>query len=222
MSKIKVIEGIEYIEKSSVDEIISSRLSKYADKNRELETRVEQYQQQIDEAKSSMGLVEKLNSQIDQLTGELSTARSQYERHSTIGKYGIIDPQIRDAVEWTFDREMSSRPKKDQVSLNDWMESISKNPENAPALLRPFFNPAPTSSSEQSPTSGVPENVPMSIPQQPNPTIPQQPPTMIQSNNGVRQSGIPTGDILSRASNPDFYSKNREAIREAFYSQRKK
>lgn len=213
MSKIKVIDGIEYIEKTDVDEIISSRLSKYADKNRELETRLEQYQQQIDDAKSSAGLVEKLNSQIDQLTGELTSARSQYERHSIIGKYGIIDPQIRDAVEWTFDREMSSRPKKDQVTLNEWMESISKSPETAPALLRPFFNPTPNE--QQPPSQPVHEqNIPASIP--------QQAPSMIASNNGVRQTGVPAGDVLSRASNADFYSKNREAIREAFYSQRTK
>jgi len=149
MSKIKVIEGIEYIMKTDVDEIVSSRISKYAEKVREYESRIDSYQTQLDETKASAGLVEKLNGQIDSLNSELKTARSQYDRHSTIGEHGITDPNIRDAVEWAFEREMKGRNKKDQIPLGEWLGTIKENPENAPSVLRPFFNPTVSESNQE-------------------------------------------------------------------------
>jgi len=220
MSKIKVIDGVEYIMKTDVDEIVSSRISKYAEKVREYESRIDSYQTQLDDAKSSVGLVEKLNSQIDQLNSELTTARSQYQRHSTIGQFGITDPNIRDAVEWAFDREMKGRNKKDQMSLGDWLSGIKENPEGAPAVLRPFFNPTVSESTDVPSDVEQPQSIPVQHQQSPN-IPPQQPaPT---SNAGVKNMGtVPPSDLLERATDPTFYAKNRDAIRQAFYTQKGK
>lgn len=225
MSKVKVIEGVEYILKADVDEIVSSRISKYAEKVREYESRIDSYQSELDSAKSSAGLVEKLNSQIDNLQSELSTARSQYERHSTIGQFGITDPNVRDAIEWSFEREMKGRPKKDQQSLGDWLTTIKESPDNAPAVLRPFFNPTvseynqPTEPSQQPPADVERQN-PALVQHQTSPQMTTPPPT---SNAGVKNvSSVPPSDLLSRATDPEFYAKNRDAIRQAFYTQKGK
>lgn len=229
MSKVKVIDGVEYILKTDVDEIVSSRISKYAEKVREYESRIDSYQSEIDAAKSSAGLVEKLNGQIDTLQSELSTARSQYERHSTIGQYGITDPNIRDAIEWSFEREMKGRPKKDQTSLGDWLTTIKDNPETAPAVLRPFFNPSVSETKTEQPPAAVEQQNPAALQQQPSPlqnqVVQNQPTTAVPptSNAGVKTIGsVPPSDLLSRASDPEFYTKNRDAIRQAFYSQKGK
>lgn len=229
MSKVKVIDGVEYILKTDVDEIVSSRISKYAEKVREYESRIDSYQSELDAAKSSVGLVEKLNNQIDTLETELTTARSQYERHSTIGQYGITDPNIRDAIEWSFEREMKGRPKKNQTTLSEWLSTIKENPESAPAVLRPFFNPTiQETQTEQSPAD-VEQPNPAAVQHQPSPlenqVIQNQPSTIVPptSNAGVKTMGsVPPSDLLSRASDPVFYTKNREAIRNAYYSQTKK
>lgn len=221
MSKIKVIEGIEYIMKTDVDEIVSSRISKYAEKVREYESRIDSYQTQLDETKASAGLVEKLNGQIDSLNSELKTARSQYDRHSTIGEHGITDPNIRDAVEWAFEREMKGRNKKDQIPLGEWLGTIKENPENAPSVLRPFFNPTVSESNQETeqPPSDVERQNPAPVQHQQSP-LTTQPPT---SNAGVKHvSSVPPSDLLSRATDPEFYTKNRDAIRQAYYSQKKK
>lgn len=224
MSKVKVIDGVEYILKTDVDEIVSSRISKYAEKVREYESRIDSYQSELDAAKSSAGLVEKLNGQIDTLQSELSTARSQYERHSTIGQYGITDPNIRDAIEWSFEREMKGRPKKDQTSLGDWLSTIKENPETAPAVLRPFFNPSVSETQPEQPPAAVEQQNPAGV--QPLPSsLQNQPSTAVPptSNAGVKTIGsVPPSDLLSRASDPEFYTKNRDAIRQAFYSQKGK
>jgi DNA repair exonuclease SbcCD ATPase subunit len=214
MSKTKTIEGVEYIEKSHVDEIVRQRIAKYATKTSELETQLSQYQAQIDEASSKQGLVEQLSKQIEALQSDLSTANSRYDRHVTISQYGITDNDVRDAVEWAYDRAMSNLPKKDKVGLNDWLSQIQQNPETAPSVLRPFFN-AP----EQQQTQQLQSQPIQTLqPQVAQPAQPAQPP---QSNRGVSQQtpGVPN-DLLSRASDPTFYSQNRDAIRDAYYSQK--
>lgn len=220
MSKIKIIDGVEYILKTDVDEIVSSRISRYAEKTRQLETQVEQYQSQIDDSKQAVGLVDKLNSQIDQLQSQLDTARSQYERHSTIGSFGITDPTIRDAVEWSFEREMKGRAKKDQQTLSEWLDSIKTDPTTAPSVLRPFFNP-PVNETKQENPAVVEHPVPAPVQQQTSPVQPvNNPPS---SNAGVQNvQQVSTGNILSRAHDRAFFDQNRQAIKEAFYSQRNK
>ena len=139
MSKIKIIKGVEYIQKDSVDEIVRSRIAKYSEKLTAAESRISEFESQLDEAKAKSGLVDNLTSQMETLKGELLQANSRYERHSTISSHGISDPSIRDAVEWAYDKQMSDLPKKDRVGLGDWLSGINSNPETAPAFLRPFF-----------------------------------------------------------------------------------
>jgi len=219
MSKTKVIEGIEYVEKSHVDEIVRQRLSKYVDKNQELESRLSEYQSKIDETQSKIGLVDNLQSQVESLKGELSQANSRYERHSTISNYGIVDNDIRDAVEWAFERSMKDRPKKDQVSLGDWLKEINDNPSNAPTVIRPYFQnktqePSPAAQESQEP-SPVAQGLSLAS-QEPSPVVKPQ------TNRGVKPQGqnSPAPDLLKRAGDPEFYRQNREAIKEAFYRSR--
>lgn len=216
MSKTKIIEGVEYVEKSHVDDIVRQRLSKYVDKNQELEARLTEYQSKIDESQSKIGLVDTLQNQIESLKGELTQANSRYDRHSTIANYGITDNDIRDAVEWAFDRSMNGRAKKDQVTLGDWLKEIKENPESAPTVIRPYFEnktqePSPAVQSVQEPSPAA-QN-PFMTAQNPSPAI--KPP----SNKGVQSQSqnIPAPDLLQRAADPSFYAQNREAIKEAFY-----
>lgn len=210
MSKTKIIEGVEYVAKDHVDEIVRQRLSKYVEKNQELESRLSEYQTKIDESQSKIGLVDTLQGQIDSLKGELSQANSRYERHSTIANYGITDNDIRDAVEWAFDRSMQNRAKKDQVSLGDWLQEIQENPATAPTVLRPYF--------EKSESSPMPQTTPEPMPAAQVPASAVKP----LSNKGVatQQQQTPPPDLLQRASDPGFYAQNREAIKEAFYRSR--
>lgn len=210
MSKTKVIEGEEYILKSAVDEIVRQRISKYSEKTREAEMKIDQLQSEIDDSRSKIAVSDKLTAQIDDLTQQLNQARTQYERHSTISEYGITDPSLRDAVEYFHEREMSGRAKKDQQSLGDWLSAIKSDPSIAPTVLRPHFV----------------------TPEQPSDTAPVETPTAQTqgqavvpptSNQGVQvTSNTTSSDLLTRASDPVFYNANRPAIREAYYAQRGK
>jgi hypothetical protein len=209
MSKTKMIEGVEYIQKEHVDEIVRQRIAKYSERLAQTESKLGDYESQLDEAKSKMGLVDNLTSQVESLQGELKTANSRYERHTTISQFGINDGDVRDMVEWQYDRAMANLAKKDRVGLGEWLETIKSNPTTAPSTLRPFFEQQTEQVTEQQ-TEQVTQQVTQQV---------QAPITPPPSNKGVQQpTSASTGDLLSRATDPTFYSQNRDAIRQAFYS----
>ena len=226
MSNTITHEGVEYVKKTHVDEIVRQRIAKYSEKLTTAESRLSEYQSKLDEASAKVGLVDNLTQQVESLRGELTTANSRYERHTVISQYGITDNGVRDAVEWAYEREMQGRNKKDQQPLSDWMQTIHQNPDTAPAVLRPFISaPQASEQTEQAAQPQMQQQMPQTQ-MQPQMQMPQTqmqtpPPVAPASNNGVAaQTGAPVpNDILKRATDPAFYSQNRDAIRQAYYSQ---
>lgn len=211
MSKTKIIEGVEYIQKEHVDEIVRQRIAKYSERLAQTESKLGQYESELDEARSKMGLVDNLTNQVEKLQTELQTSQSRYDRHTTISKFGINDGDIRDMVEWQYDRAMANLAKKDRVDLGQWLEQIKSDPTTAPSTLRPFFESQVDTQMETTPNEPPQPSQPIQS-TQPTP----QPPS---SNRGVQsQSTAAPNDLLSRATDPTFYAQNREAIREAYYS----
>lgn len=225
MSNTITHDGVEYIAKTHVDEIVRQRIAKYSEKLTTAESRLSEYQSKLDEASAKIGLVDNLTQQVESLQGELTTANSRYERHTVISQYGITDNGVRDAVEWAYEREMSGRAKKDRQALGDWMQTIHQNPDTAPAVLRPFISAPQASETDQAAQPQMQHQTPDPLA---NATTVQQltqmqtpPPVAPASNNGVAaQTGAPVPDnILQRASDPAFFAQNREAIRQAYYAQ---
>lgn len=212
MSKTKIIEGVEYIQKDHVDEIVRQRIAKYSERLAQTESKLGEYESQLDEAKAKMGLVDNLTSQVESLQGELKTSNSRYERHTTISQFGINDGDVRDMVEWQYDRAMSNLPKKDRVDLGQWLETIKTDPTTAPSTLRPFF---------ETQTDTQPDTT---LNEPPNPSqVLQQTQTQLtpppSSNKGVQSQPTAAPDaLLSRATDPTFYAQNRQAIRDAYYA----
>ena len=215
MSKTKTIEGVEYILKEHVDSIISQRISKYSEKLTAAESRIEQYQTQLDEVKAKSGLVDNLTEQMATMKTQLEQANSRYDRHTVISQHGITDSSIRDAIEWAYDRQMDSLPPKERTPLGDWLTQMNDNPESAPAFLQPFFIQPSAVPPSAVPPSAVPPSVvpPSAVPPQ------AVPPSAVPSNAGVQNSGqLSATDVLSRAQDPVFYMANRERVKEAVYN----
>lgn len=212
MSKTKVIEGVEYIQKDHVDEIVRQRISKYTERLAQTESKLGEYESELDAARAKMGLVDNLTNQVETLQNELKTSQSRYDRHTTISQFGINDGDVRDMVEWQYDRAMANLAKKDRIELGEWLETIKTNPNSAPSTLRPFFE---KNTKEQD------ETITLDSPQS-SQTV-QQPQTQLtpppSSNRGVQtQHTASTDSLLSRATDPTFYAQNRDAIRNAYYA----
>jgi len=198
--QVKEIEGEEYILKSDVDTLVSQRIAKVSERARTAETK-------LADLKDSGSKLEAMAGQVEQLRTELSESRSRYDRHSTISSAGFTDPDLRDAIEWAYSRESSKIPKKDRPSLGDWISEMKTDPSKAPLSIRPHLMPQ-----KQEQTDTRHQHDPLK--KQALPTASgamQTPPT--QTGADLISSGLKDGD---------FYRKNREAIREAWYRQKGK
>ena len=129
-------EGQEYILKSEVDGIVRERLSKVAEGKRIAEGKVTELEEQLSSMNEKVKGVDAMASQLSQLQDELAVSNQRYERHSAIASHGITDPEIRDLIEWQYNKSMDGRLKKDKVPLSEWIGGMKENGE-VPLVLQP-------------------------------------------------------------------------------------
>tara|TARA_Y100001973_G_scaffold66978_1_gene97856 strand:- start:200 stop:850 length:651 start_codon:yes stop_codon:yes gene_type:complete len=197
-------EGIEYIAKTDVEGIIKDRLSKVAARANEAENAVTEMRKQYEAQQKKIGTVDLLTQQIQELQTNLNSANSKYSRHISISQLGLTDPELIEAIEWSYEKKMSKVAKKDRVELSEWLADHMKNPAKAPITIRPHLErlsqPAQQQNNNQTEKSvDTPEPAPLDYP---------------QTNAGARPAPEQP-DILTRAAkDPEFYAANREKIQE--------
>ena len=199
-------EGKEYILKSDVDGLVRDRVSKISEARRIADSRIQELERQTESQSDKIKTVDSLHSQLKDLQEQLQGANQRYNRHSTIAEYGITNSNLRDAVEWSYDRAMSSRSKKDREAIGDWLKTIQEDPTKAPEVLKPHF---------QNKTADRPAQLPPQENGNSNP--PNSNGQIVQTSNASTSA-----DILSRAHDRNFYASNREQIKAAFYKSRGK
>ena len=220
-------EGKEYILKEEVDGIVRERLSKVTEAKRQAESRANLLESQISDMESKVKNTEAMTSQLAQLRDELAVSNQRYERHSAIANHGITDPEIRDLVEWQFNKAMEGKPKKDKVSLATWLGSM-KEGGDIPVVLKPYLGemisaaaegsqPAQPSQAAQ-PAMGATASTQAqlaSLAQTQRPT----------SNQGVQQTSdhATNGDMMKKASGDyEFFKANRQEVKKRYYAMRQK
>lgn len=199
---------------SQMESIIKERIAKVAKRANEAEAQINSLTSQLDAQKNSLGTVDMLSQQLTELKEKLSKSERKYHRHTTIAKHGLSS-DIVDAVEWAYDREMSSLKKSDRIPLEDWIDIHKSNPQTAPAILRPHLQALqPPAQTEQTQTQ---------TPQTAQPQTTQTPQTKYPNVNANARPNIPEGqDIITRAMmDPDFYKANRDKVLDAWRGQRK-
>ena len=198
---------------NELESILKDRISKVAKRANEAEERTKQLQTQLEDQKKSLGTVDLLTQQIEELKGQLSTSQRKYQRHSTISRYGFTDPDLIEAFEWSFDKSQSNIPKKDRVDIGSWLSQHLENPDQAPIMLRPHLKNLTSKNSQ-------PPNRPTNQESQKN--RPSQP---VNSYPNVNAGALPAPeavDILKRAaSDPDFYSANRDKIKQIWKNRKR-
>ena len=141
--KTKEIDGIEYILKTDVDELIRSRITKVSERARIAEDKVKELEPLVESAKESSEKMKILSDEKAKLEEKITVLSSKYERHSLLSENGFVDPNIRDCVEWNFERAKAQDP---DLELGKWLEGIKKDPSTAPSSLKILLspnNPAP-------------------------------------------------------------------------------
>ena len=204
-------EGSEYVLRSDVENIIKDRVSKVASRANDSDIKIKDLEGLLREQSSKISTVDLLTQQVEELQGNLKGATKKYQRHVTISKHGLSDPEMIEAIEWSFEKSQSKLAKKDRVELGAWLESQISNPEQASPLLRPHL--ANLGNQSQPTPQEQPRNGQNGQPQ------PTQPPQAYPSTNRGAIPAPETPDMLSRAmSDPEFYRANREKIQELWRS----
>ena len=231
-------EGQEYILKEDVDGLVRERLSKVTEAKRQAESRANLLESQIHDMESKVKNSEAMASQLAQLQDELLLSNERYERHSAIAGHGITNSEIRDLVEYQFNKAMEGKSKKDRVSLSVWLGNIKETGEipmvlkpflgevSSPAQAQPQAQPQPQAQAQAQTISlgHIPQgqqSTPSSTPAQLQALAQTQRPT---SNQGVQQMSdhATNGDMIKRAHDYEFFKANRQEVKKRYYQMRQK
>lgn len=198
------IDGVTYVPQEDMQRAFEERLQKVTAARITAEDRAAQLEGQLDEATGRLGTLDTLNSRISELENSLDSEKSRFSRHTAMADNGWTDPELRSAVEWSYDRAMSALPKKDHIPLAEWLSSIRANPDTAPKLLRPHLikaspEPAEPAAQETAPPAPTEMDAPTMLPP--------------RTNTGARPAPVKTASLIDRGMNDlEFYRQNREAI----------
>ena len=206
-------EGQTFVLKSDMENAIQTRLQKMSARAADAEDRAKQLQENIDSMSGRMGALDNLQQQIDDYKSKLDQANGRFSRYQAVSQYGLNDPEQMDLIEWTYERAMSKVAKKDQQPLESWLAGLVENPTSAPLSIRPHLQALqPQAQPEQ------PQNQNTTI--KPDPVMERpQPPRL---NHGAIAAPPQTDNLIDRGLNDlEFYRENREAIKKAFYNNRR-
>tara|TARA_Y100001963_G_scaffold107347_1_gene148411 strand:+ start:1587 stop:2240 length:654 start_codon:yes stop_codon:yes gene_type:complete len=212
----KIIDGIEYIKKTDVEAIIKERVGKVAARASESEVKRANLEQKLKDYESKIASIDILGKQVEDYKTQLENSRLQFSRHKEVSKLGLFDQDIIDAFNWQYERDMSKLGKKDRLEFGNWLDSIKENPDQAPTILKPHLFPknGQIADSMQRREQQPPQ-------QQPQP--PQQPRSapLPQMNRGAHPSPTQEDHLSMGLRDGDYYRKNRDAIKELWYSRQK-
>ena len=209
MSKTINHDGKEYILKSEVDNIVTSRISKVSESRRTLQAELDNLKAEYTSIQERVSGVDALHTQIANLQEDLKHSNTRYNRHSSIASHGITNPEVRDLVEWQFSKSMESKAKKDRVTMGEWLDTLKSEGAQVPHVLKPYFGQESQAAPQSAPTPQA----------APTPQVTPVP----QSNNGVQTApdGATSKDMLSKGSQSyEYYQKNRAKIKEMYYQKR--
>jgi hypothetical protein len=208
-------EGQTFVLKSDMEAAFQARIQKLSSRAIQAEEQAKTLQEKIDSQSGKLGTIDHLNDQIRQLGEQLQKSESKYSRHMAIAELGFQDEDMREMVEWSYERAMKGQEEK--TPLADWLQTIKQDPSKAPKALRPHLNSTPQVTQPTEATQAKTEAPKATTePKQDNP--PLLPP---KTNTGAQATPVQTPDILTRgAEDFEFYKANRDTIRKAWKTRR--
>jgi len=204
-------DGEEYVLKSEIESAFKERISKLSARAIQAEETAQALQDQLDNQSGELEKIAKLKEKVSTLEQSLQDEESKFTRVSMLSEQGFTDPEIRDAVEWSYERAMKGQ--EERVPLGEWIASIKKNPENAPAVLRPHLTAKATPEASEGPSEAAPASE--AAPVEDTPLLPPR------TNTAAKPAPVQSGNILDRIGDLDFYEQNREAIRDAYFKSKR-
>ena len=152
--------------------------------------------------------IQKLSTRVQELESELDSANNRYSRHTAMADLGIVDAEVRELVEWQYEKATKGDAK--APALNEWLAAMKADPSTAPVTLRHHLQtetaaaPAPTATDAE--------------PVAPAEPVAEQPALIApKTNTGTAPAPMQSTNLLNRGLDDfEFYKANRDAIRKAW------
>ena len=198
-------EGHEYVLKADIENAFKDRIQKLSARAIQAEEQTKAFQDQLDNQSGELDKITKLSSRVQELEGELDNANNRYSRHTAMADLGIVDSEVRELVEWQYEKATKGDDK--APGLNEWLAAMKEDPTKAPITLRHHLTAKEPSAATEAVTDQVTEQV---QPDQPVLIAPK-------TNTGATVAPVQSSDMVKRGLEDfDFYKANREAIRTAY------
>ena len=216
MKTITGDDGLTYVLKSDMENIIKERVSKVAEKARQHEETNSNLQKELDELKTHVTSSDILADQVSKLKTELANQKQRYDRYTKISQYGLYDSDMVDLVEWTYERATKDLDGKKKPTLETWLETCYNDIEKAPMTLRPHLERLKTNTETETESPEMETDLysetDSELPSQMEPQLQTREPQPPRLNGGATPP--PTDGVLASARFQDleWYSQNRDRI----------
>jgi len=204
-------EGAVYVLKEDMETAIKDRIAKITSRAQTAEAELRSTRADLEKASASAGTTDVLAQQVEEFREQLQQANLRFDRYKAISQHGLVDEDMIEAVEWSYERAMKGVKNKDRVSLTDWLQGAVEDPSTAPAILRPHLTALKETTAAVDDTALVADDT--AVAEQAAPRSERQ---QIPSVNNGATPPLDPPDLLSRASDPTFYEQNREAVQAAY------
>lgn len=205
-------EGKIYILKQDIESVIKERIGKVAARATTAESALEEAHRRLEKAEKAMSSVDILNQQLAEMQTRLQTSENRFNRYQSISKHGLTDPDLVEAIEWSYERSQKNATDKDKKTLSEWLDSVVQNPDTAPITIRPhlqalkMIDDTPAEAAAQTNITDMP----------PADTYSQLAALEQSKAPRTNTAAIPTpesADFMDRAlRDPEFYAQNRDKV----------
>lgn len=210
-------EGRTYVLKSEMESIIKERIGKVASRATTAEKALEEAQSRLAKAEKAMSSVDILNQQLADMQTKLQSSEQRFERYQSISKHGLTDPDLVEAIEWSFERAQKGKSDKERQTLSDWLDEQVDNPDSAPITIRPHLQALKMIGEDNAETAAdLPDASTAAQLQSLGEPLESQQAAAPRTNVGAIPAPDSPGFLDRALKDPEFYAANRDKVMQAW------
>jgi DNA replication initiation complex subunit (GINS family) len=217
-------EGRTYVLKSEMESIIKERIGKVASRATAAERSLEEAQSRLAKAEKAMSSVDILNQQLSDMQTKLQGSEQRFERYQSISKHGLTDPDLVEAIEWSFERAQKNKSDKERQTLSEWLDQQVDSPDTAPITIRPHLQ-ALKMIGEDAAAEGAPMQEASTASQLQSlgeSLEPREQAAAPRTNVGAIPAPDSPGFLDRALKDPEFYAANRDKVMQAWKSRNRR
>ncbi len=216
-------DGRTYVLKSEMESIIKERIGKVASRATTAEKALEEAQSRLSKAEKAMSSVDILNQQLVDMQTKLQSSEQRFSRYQSISKHGLTDPDLVEAIEWSFERSQKGKTDKDRQTLSEWLDQQVESPESAPITIRPHLQALKMIGEDnEQQIQDLPEASTASQLQALGESLEPQQAAAPRTNVGAIPAPDSPGFLDRALKDPEFYAANRDKVMQAWKSRNRR